>query len=112
MTSDINLNGYAKEMRADAEAARANAKRYREREQAGRPFVGNHTSATYDQQVAHFEAVANLAEAAPGQNALLIEALDLVPRINKADPMSAALEDWCNKVRACIAKTINPEAKA
>jgi hypothetical protein len=50
------------------------------------------------------EDAARLIEAAPEQNALLVEALDLVPRISDDDPMAPALAEWCKRVRIIIAK--------
>lgn len=48
------------------------------------------------------EANAKLIAAAPSQHDLLIEALDLVPRIGDDDPMAPALADWCRRVKALI----------
>jgi hypothetical protein len=50
------------------------------------------------------EANARLIAAAPEQNALLVEALDLVPRISEDDPITPALAEWCRRVRAVIQK--------
>lgn len=38
------------------------------------------------------------------ERALLVEALDLVPRMSDDDPIAPALADWCHKVRAAIAE--------
>jgi len=52
------------------------------------------------------ETQTNLAliAGAPDQHALLVKALDLVPRISEDDPMAGALAEWCRDVRAVIAK--------
>ena len=47
---------------------------------------------------------ARLIAAAPEQHDLLIEALDLVPRISEDDPIAPALAEWCRKARAAIVK--------
>lgn len=44
--------------------------------------------------------------------ALLVEALDLVPRISDDDPMAPALADWCRKVRATIQPREAEQVKA
>ena len=49
-------------------------------------------------------ANARLIATAPEQHDLLIEAVDLVPRINDKDPMAPVLADWCRKARAAIKK--------
>ena len=47
-------------------------------------------------------ANARLIATAPDQNALLVEALDLVPRISDDDPMAPALAEWCRKVKSVL----------
>lgn len=37
--------------------------------------------------------------------ALLLEALDLVPRMSDDDPMAPALADWCGRVRAALSES-------
>lgn len=61
---------------------------------AGDPFI------PFLQQLAN----AKLMAAAPTQHELLVEALDLVPRMRDDDPIAPALADWCRKVRAAIAE--------
>ena len=50
------------------------------------------------------KANARLIAAAPEQHDLLIEALDLVPRMSDDDPIAPALAEWCRKARTVIAK--------
>lgn len=37
-------------------------------------------------------------------HALLVEAIDLVPRVSDDDPMAPALAEWCERVKVAIAK--------
>lgn len=50
------------------------------------------------------QANARLIAEAPAQHGMLVEALDLVPRISDDDPMAPALAEWCRNVRALLAK--------
>ncbi len=38
----------------------------------------------------------------PDLRTLLLEALDLMPRINDDDPIAPSLAEWCRQVRAVI----------
>lgn len=49
-------------------------------------------------------ANARLMASAPEQHNLLNEALDLVPRMSEDDPIAPALAEWCQRVRAVVAK--------
>jgi hypothetical protein len=49
-------------------------------------------------------ANARLIAASPDQNALLIEALDLLPRVSDDDPMAPALAEWCRRAREVVSR--------
>jgi hypothetical protein len=57
------------------------------------------------------EQLARIREAASKQNALLIEALDLVPRISDDEPMAPALAEWCRNARLLLARARGEEAR-
>lgn len=55
------------------------------------------------------EADARLIALAPDLATLVVEALDLVPRISDDEPMATTLLDWCRRARTAIAKAAGVE---
>lgn len=89
--------------RAEIERQRAELERRQreqeEREAAARAEEDRRTRA---RQQAQYEYECRLEEGAPQMQALLTEALDLVPRVSDDDPMAPALAEWCRRARALL----------
>jgi len=64
-------------------------------------FLGSDRRAT----LAELDADRALIARAPDLLELLLEALDLVPRMSDDDPMAPALADWCGRVRAALSES-------
>lgn len=89
--------------RAEIERQQAEIDRQRreqeEREAAARAEANRRE---WERKQAEYEARCRLEKGAPQMQALLTEALDLVPRVSDDDPMSSALAEWCQRVRASL----------